>query len=129
MNNNYQKPHPARWGMTKNERPFVLPNSTPICIGSKVVGYVRGQAFHKNLSASKHFLKYPPAIAFDISSLDQAEKAGAKFVVIHEKESGDVLYAPIKVIREMGFLIDRGHGSQVAFLLCQWKLKEVSKEM
>lgn len=89
----------------------------PIRANQKIVGDVRGETFYKNLVGSKHFLRIPRAIAFDVSSLDDAERVGAHFVEIRDVESGRVYRASIAKIRAKGFRVARGHGEQVALAL------------
>jgi len=96
---------------------------TPILVGKVCVGVVEGQVFHKNVIGSKHMLRKPPAWAFDISTLDQAEIAGARTVQIRDMESGREYVAPIATIRARGFLVTRGHGRQVALGLGHWQLQ------
>jgi len=87
---------------------------TPIRVGTRIVGVVERETFYKNLVASKHFLRVPRAIAFDVSTLTDAERAGARFVEIRDGESGRVYRASITTIRAKGFRVARGHGEQIA---------------
>jgi len=93
---------------------------TPIRVGKFIVGEVRGATFYKNLSASKHFLRFPPAIAFDVSTLIDAERAGAQFVQVTDTETGRVFRQSIAIIRANGFRVARGHGEQIALALDAW---------
>lgn len=92
----------------------------PIRAGARIVGMVHGDTFYKNLSRSKHFLHTPPGIAFDLSTLDDAERAGARFVEIHETDAGRVYRAAISKIRAKGFTFDRGFGRQICLGLPDW---------
>lgn len=95
----------------------------PILVGRTCIGYVKGQVFHKNVVASKHMLRKPPAWAFDVDTLDQAEEAGAKWVQLRDVEGGREYVVPIATIRARGFLVTRGHGRQVALGLGHWQLQ------
>jgi len=97
-----------------------MKNYTPIRVGTKVIGQVIGDAFIKRVRASRHFLTTPPAIALDIGSLTQAERAGAVWVQIIEIESGTTYRATIRQIREQGVEFDRGYGRQVYLPLNSW---------
>ena len=88
--------------------------------GNKIVGYVEGAVFIKTLKASKHFLRVPPAIAFDIDSLKRAYEAGARYVRVIDVDSNRVYIAPISTIWSKGFEVDRGFGRQIALLLKHW---------
>jgi hypothetical protein len=69
----------------------------------RVVGEIRGDVFRKVVSASKHFLHTPPAIANDLDVLTQARDAGARVVEIFDRESGRTYRASIARIWEKGF--------------------------
>ncbi len=58
-----------------------------IKVNNKVVGEVVDNTFIKNLNSDKHFLKKPPAIAFDISSLNNASISGAVYVKINDTKT------------------------------------------
>lgn len=92
----------------------------PIRVGTRIIGEVRGEVFCKNLVASKHFLRVPRAIAFDVSTLDDAENAGARYAEIRDIESGRMYRQSIATIRAKGFRVARGYGEQIALALEFW---------
>ncbi len=94
---------------------------TPIYAQGRVVGHVTGDTFFKTLRASVHFLKRPPAIAFDISTLFDAQEAGASKVEITDTETGRVYIARIDDILRDGKRFDRGFGKQIYYLLSRWR--------
>ena len=73
---NKENPHRLGWGRTRIADTVVQSNYTPIFVGTRVVGAVKGDTFFKTIRKS-HFLRKPPAIAFDTNSLEQAKQAGA----------------------------------------------------
>lgn len=81
------------------------------------IGQVDGRFFRKTITGSKHMLRDPRAIAFDRSTLDDAEKAGATHVSITDSETGRTYCAPIATVRRYGFPVVRGHGRQIALAL------------
>lgn len=81
---------------------------------------MHGDVFIKRVKASKHFLRIPPAITFDVGSLKRAREAGAKSVKIIDTESGDVFQALISTIQSFGFEYNRCHGLQIALPLRDW---------
>ena len=93
---------------------------TPIQAAGKVIGHVCGGVFRKRVKATKHQLRYPPAWALDSRSLEDAERAGAHRVEIHDLDSGQTYTATISLIRQFGFVLDRGHGRQIALPLPLW---------
>jgi len=93
---------------------------TPIRCNAKIIGDVRGETFYKNLIASKHFLRVPRAIAFDVSSLTDAERAGARCVQVTDIETSRIYRQSIATIRAKGFRVARGYGEQIALALEFW---------
>lgn len=92
----------------------------PIYVGSKTVGAVKGDCFFKRVMASAHFLRKPPAIAFDVSTLRDAEAAGAKWVEVTDAESGRVYRASMATVWERGKGFNRGYGAQWFLPLNEW---------
>jgi hypothetical protein len=89
-------------------------------VGSKIVGKVKGKEYIKIVSASKHFLRHPRAIAFDLECLSSAEGMGAIWVRVDDRESRMTYKANIDLIRKAGFKLDRGYGKQIALPLNMW---------
>ena len=114
-----KNPHRAGWGRTQHEDAVIQFNSTPIYVGSKVVGRVIGDTFQKNIRKN-HFLHTPPAIAFDLSSLDDAEAAGAFLVEVTDSDSRSIYKTSIPYIRSKGFYFNRGFGKQIALPMDEW---------
>lgn len=90
-----------------------------IYVGSKIAGKVQGDTFYKTVKP-QHFLQRPPAIAFDVSVLDQATKAGAVKVVVTDSSTGTQYISTIEHIREAGFYFNRGYGDQVGLTFSGW---------
>lgn len=96
---------------------------TPICRSDgRVVGHVRDGVFRKVLHSSRHFLRRPPAVAFDVFTLDAAEKAGAVHVEVTDSDTGKTYIATIADIRHYALRLDRGHGLQLALPLGRWSV-------
>jgi endonuclease YncB( thermonuclease family) len=100
--------------------------SNKIRVKNKVVGYIEGDTFHKQVEASRHFLRRPPAIAFDVSTLDDAEKQGAKHVCVTDRETWKEYHARMSTVRDKGFSMNRGYGNQIALPLTEWSPARVS---
>ncbi|MBI5879947.1 MAG: hypothetical protein HZB53_20050 [Chloroflexi bacterium] len=90
-----------------------------IRVGRVIVGHVRGDTFYKTLRAG-HFLTKPPAIAFDLSTLHDAERAGARWVHVTAAETGRTYRASMATIWTRGFRVARGFGEQWALSLAEW---------
>ena len=85
-----------------------------------VVGKVEGNTFYKSIKGSKHILRRPRAIAFDLYSLDEAEGVGAVKVQVLDQENGTVYKSTIQHIREHGKEFNRGFGDQIFLVLEGW---------
>lgn len=121
MNGN-RKPHRPGWGGTNSAQTDVQSDYTPIYVGTRVVGGVKDDTFFKSIRKN-HFLQIPPAIAFDIGSLEQAEHAGAVKVQVTDGDTGKVYRSSISHIRKHGKRFNRGHGDQIFLVLEGWTKK------
>jgi hypothetical protein len=95
--------------------------SRKIRVGKKVVGKVEGDVFVKSVNSKKHFLRTPPAISFDVDSLQQAIELGASCVKIIDLDTGNVYRVTIEIIYEKGFYFNRGWGNQIGLTLNHWQ--------
>ena len=101
---------------TQSGTPIYLPGT------DKPIGYVQGGIFRKTITGSTHMLRKPPAIAFDLSTLDAAEAAGALHVAITDRETGKVYRASIADVRYYGRPVVRGHGRQIGLALDHYSI-------
>ena len=88
----------------------------------KVIGRVIGHTFEKSIQGRKHLLRTPPALGFDLSTLEDAERAGATAVAVTDSETGRVYRADIATIRRNGFPVVRGFGRQIALPLSAYSV-------
>ena len=97
---------------------------TPIFLrgGTRPIGYVDGDTFRKTIAGSKHLLRRPRAIAMDVSTIDDAESAGATRVAVTDSETGSTYVADIDTIKTRGFTVARGHNRQIALTLPFWNV-------
>ena len=114
--------------LTEPARP-VKSEAIPIYVRGRVVGYVEDGVFRKRLRGSVHFLRRPPAIAFDISSLHDAQDAGATRVEVTDAETGRVYVARIADVLRDGRRFNRGFGDQVYYLLTRWRAPDAPEQM
>lgn len=104
-------------------------NSTSklVYAGGRVIGSVKGDTFYKRVSGSKHFLEKPPAIMFDIQSLKDAERYGAKFIHITDRETDDIYTAPTALIWAKPIYKNYGFGEQVGLCLIDFTVNGVAQ--
>ena len=100
---------------TRNGQIYLRGTTTP-------VGRVNGIWFVKTITGSKHLLRTPPALAFDVSTLDDAEAAGAVAVAVTDCETGRTYRQRIDTIRRYGFEVRRGFGRQIALPLTAYAI-------
>jgi hypothetical protein len=74
-------------------------------------------------------LRVPPAIAFDLSTLADAERVGAQSVEVFDTESGHAYRAAISTIRARGFRVSRGFGDQLALALHEWRRDDGAEQL
>jgi hypothetical protein len=94
----------------------------PIYIAQRVIGVVAGVTFHKTISATKHMLRRPKAIAFDRCTLRDAAAAGATCAAILDRETGITYSISFETIDRHSFPVHRGHGDQIAVTLEHWAI-------
>lgn len=98
----------------------INPQGAPIFCGGRAIGRVENGVFHKTITGSKHLLRTPRAVAFDRSTLTDAEAAGATTARIYDRETGIAYTATLDRIRAEGFPVTRGYGNQWALALDHW---------
>lgn len=95
-------------------------DSHQIYANGHVIGQVRNGTFFKSI-APNHYLRVPPAIAFSIESLQQAERAGAVRLEVKDRVTGTIYRATIAHLWEKGFPVNRaGFEPQIALSLDGW---------
>lgn len=99
-----------------------------ILAGKKIVGEVINNVFSKRVHSSRHFLRKPPSIAFDIETIEQAKSKGATEVEITDLDTGRIYRISLERLLEKGFKIDRGFGLQLALPLSYWQIEEAPEK-
>jgi hypothetical protein len=114
-----RKLHPS---IHTNSLPQTQTKTIPIVDNrGHTVGRVRETTFEKELNGSKHFLRVPSAIAFDLVTLERAKQAGADKTRIIDKDTGIIYRATFSQIEIKGFKFNRGYGEQIALGLHLWE--------
>ncbi len=80
---------------------------------------VKNHIFFKTIKEGLYLLK-PPAIAFDVQSLVDAEQVGARMVFVKDIEKEVIYKQFISDIWEKGFNFNRGFGDQIGLELSTW---------
>ncbi len=88
----------------------------------KVVGTVIKDTLHKRVNSSKHFLRQPPAIAFDAHCIVKAKKLGANKIMVHDKDTKKRYMASYSLFESSAFRINRGFGEQLALPISMWSI-------
>ena len=116
---NKETPHRGGWGRTYAAGTAFQSHYTPIYAQGRVIGKVERNTFYKSIRKN-HYLRKPPAIAFDVDSLEQAEQAGAIWVEVRDRGEGTVYRAVLRYILEKGVIFNRGYGEQIYLVLEGW---------
>ena len=102
----------------------------PIYVESKVIGEVTvAGEFQKHIDMSKHALRRPRAIAWTLSTLKDAEAAGAHAVLVIDRETGEEYRAPLSTVWRKGWPFNRGHGDQWALRLEHFNKGDVGEQL
>ena len=83
------------------------------------VAEVRGDVLHKSIYDASWLMQKPPGIAFDSSSLADAEQAGAEYICA--VYAGMEYWCALALIRKRGIPVSRGHGLQRGLGWDDWK--------
>ena len=95
-------------------------NCTKLYVFGHMVGEIRGDRFIKYIQGSKHILHNQHAICFDIVSLLEAQRLGAKIAEVFDKENGKVYRTFISTIFSHGSQFNHGHCQQIGLHLNYW---------
>lgn len=92
-----------------------------------VIGYVWHGIFMKTLKEKgpkHHKLDSPPAWAFDVSSVEQAETLGAVTIEIRCKDTGRIYRTSTETLWKNKRDMDRGHGKQMYLVDKYWDIMD-----
>ena len=82
----------------------------------------RDGSFFKAIPGSRHMLRVPPSIAYDVTVLQRAEALGGTRLVVVDRETGVRYEAPMPLTWSRGFRVNRGYGEQRALVLHHWRI-------
>lgn len=80
-----------------------------------------GDLLRKTIVGSRHILRQPPAIAFDVAHIEAARLAGVQRIAVHDAESGATYRASFEDFCSKAIRLDRGAGPQLALPLRYWQ--------
>ena len=92
-----------------------------IKVGNRVVGEIIDSTLFKRVRGSKHMLKRPPAWAWDVTAIEQAQILGTVTVSILDTETGVLYSVPLVYFLQYGTRFNRGYGDQIYLPLRQWQ--------
>lgn len=75
----------------------------------------------KSIDQTKHALRTPPGLAIDQVIVNQAKAEGAEYLLIRDRVTAETWMAPLAILEEHGFPVNRGHGRQVGLAFHFWK--------
>lgn len=101
----------------------------PVFVGTRIVGTVRGDTFHKRVLRSKHLLRTPQGWASDLGALQSAGAEGARFIEVFDQERGEVFRASIDRLLTEGVRFNRGYGLQIALPIDAWERPDLGEQL
>lgn len=78
----------------------------------RVIGEVGGTVFQKHVRGSTHFPREPRSVGFDVSSLRDAERAGAETILVIDDETDTEYRTTFRHFWRKSFAVKRGYGDQ-----------------
>lgn len=113
----------------RSQRPGESSRRAVFSQSGRVVGTLAGQVLRKAVDASRHFLRTPPAIAWDLTALEEARQHGVTQCEVRDRESSRVYTARLEEFFTKGFAMDRGFGRQLALPLAYWRASEPGESL
>jgi len=92
-------------------------------VGDKIVGYLEGGKFIKQVVGSKHRLRLPPAWAIDAEAFEGEIKPNARGIVVIDRETGMEYHASVETFDKFKGELDRGFGRQYYLPLSYWEVR------
>lgn len=113
--------------MALESAPSQSPNTNkpkyPIFIGGRLIGFVdEAGEFRKVIRGSKHMLRRPRAIGYDVAILREAAQNGAARLYVLDYATNIEYRATMADIDEHGFDVVCGHNPQRALALDRWSI-------
>lgn len=78
----------------------------------------------KVIQGSKHFLRTPPAIAFDVFCINQAKKMNLKEIHVLDSETRTLYIVDMETFLAKSLQLNRGFGEQMALTMEYWKVEK-----
>ena len=98
------------------------PQGVPLLLPSgKVGGVVFGDTLRKTIQGSKHLLRIPPAIAFEVEVVEAAQRKGVRRLEVVDTEGAVTYDAPLSDFLAYSFKLNRKFGEQRALPLERWR--------
>jgi hypothetical protein len=101
-----------------------------IKVRGRTVGETRlDRVFQKRISFQKHLYRKYNGIGFEVSSIEDAEKAGAIWAEIHNLDDHKIYHTALSLVRSAGRYVEHaGYGAQLVLPLKYWQSGPVSKD-
>ncbi len=90
----------------------------------KIVARADGDKMQKVIQGSKHFLRTPPAIAFDVFCITQAKRMNLKEIQVVDSETRTLYSVDMPTFLEKSLQLNSGFGEQMALTMEHWKVEK-----
>jgi hypothetical protein len=97
-------------------------------VNGRVLGEISNGALRKRIYGSRHFMRSPAGIGWDVWALEQAETAGCKITIVTDLETGRVYVAEVADFRTYGVQRNHGYGDQLILPFRYWRSSEALNE-
>ena len=103
-------------------------SARPFYANNRKVGRIDGDTLKKTVDADKHFLRCPPAIAFELDSLRQVRAEGVQWAEVTDKKNRRIYRASVDAILKVGREMERGgFERQIYLTLDRWQVRAVGQ--
>lgn len=106
--------------MQRHNNTKIKPSQTIRRSDGRVIGEVIEGTFQKHILGSKHLLREPRAVGFDLSALRDAESAGADRILVIDDETNAQYLTSFRHFWRKSFVVNRGFGEQRAMRLSEF---------
>ena len=106
-----------------------MEKESPVYLGTKKVGTIKGRTFTKNIRGYVHILRSPePSLCNDRSVLARLDELGITTIKVYDIHTDITYTTTLENIYKNGELIDKGYGIQYRLPLTKWKKSGGKKE-
>ena len=89
--------------------------------GNRVLGEISNGALRKHVYGSRHFMRTPPGIAWDVWAIERAKASACPITIVTDRETGRVYVADLVDFDRHGVRRNFGYGDQTILPFNYWR--------